>query len=137
MLSNLSERLPPPLAKDVRDELRSEADREGRNIGARFQVIVNAINLIHRFNQKPFFGKETYDAGKGSIKQLDSFYWGIALGYRLDQSNTIAQIGSPSEAGWTWSDANAHAASIRQVLSIYQEGITPSYVELPLKSSNE
>ena len=99
--------------------------------------VVNAINLIHRFNQKPFFAKETYESANGSAKQLDSFYFGIAVGFRIDPTNAIVQIGSPSESDWVWSDAKDHAESIRQVLSIHRGETTPSYVELPLKSSND
>jgi len=137
MLLKLTERLPPPLASDVVDELGLELDRQRKNIGARFQVIVNAINLIHRFNQKPFFAKETYESANGSAKQLESFYLGIAVGYRIDPTNSIVQIGGPSESEWVWSDAQEHAESIRQILSIHQGETTPIYVELPLKSLND
>lgn len=139
MLLGLCQRLPPPLAKDIEDELGDAVMRDKRNIGARFQAIVSAINQIHRFNQKPFFTKEAYQAANGTAKQLDALYWGIAAGYRIDPSNSIAQIGSPKEDGWTWSDASTHAQSIREVLDIHQGNLTPTYINLPLQrqSSND
>jgi len=136
-LLKLAKRLPTPLAADIHEKLGDASARESKNIGARFQAIISAINLIHRFNQKPFFAKEIYESGPGTDKQLDTLYWGIAIGYRVDPSNSIAQIGRPLQDAWVWSDASSYAENIRRLIHIHQLGETPSYVELPLQCTDE
>jgi|GEM_PF-6649413 len=137
MLLDLALRLPKPLAVQVQDELGTDAARDSKVIGARFQAIVNGLNLIHRFNHKPFFGKEAYRPDSGQAKQLDVLYWGIGIGYRIDPSDSMAQIGTPGENEWIWFDATAHTQNIRQVFNIHEAAETPIYVQLPLQSSNE
>lgn len=137
LLLDLAPRLPQPLAVQVQDELDDAKARDSKIIGARFQAIVNALNLIHRFNQKPFFGKEDYQPDTGPAKQLDVLYWGIGIGYRIDPSDSIAQIGTPGEHGWMWFDATSHTQNIRQVFNIHEADETPVYVQLPLQSSND
>ena len=137
LLLDLALRLPPPLATQVQEELGVVAIRDSKNIGARFQAIVTSLNLIHRFNQKPYYTKEAYQPDSGSAKQLDVLYWGIGIGYRIDPTDSIAQIGSPGENGWMWFDASAHMQNIRQVFNIHEAEETPTYVQLPLQSSDD
>ena len=132
LLLQLTPRLPAPLSAQVKDELGEGVDREAKNIGARYQSLVSALNLVHRFNQKPFFTKESYEA-----KQLDTMYWGIALGYRIDPSNTIAQVGWPGDDAWIWENANEHLDRIRQAFSVHEGLEIPSFIQLPLRSSHE
>jgi len=136
LLLKLTPRLPDPLSTQVKDELGEAPDREAKNIGARYQSLVSALNLVHRFNQKPFFTKESYEGGDGA-KQLDTLYWGIASGYRIDPSNTIAQVGHPGDDAWVWEDANEHLAGIRQAFSIHEGVEIPTFIQLPLRSSHE
>ncbi len=136
MLLDLALRLPAPLSSQVVDELGGEADREAKNIGARYQSVVSALNLVHRFNQKPFFTKESFEGGDGA-KQLDTLYWGIALGYGIDPSNTIAQVGMPSDDAWVWENANEHLETIRQAFSVHEGLEIPTFIQLPLRSSND
>ena len=97
---------------------------------------MSALNLVHRFNQKPYFTKESFEGGDGA-KQLDTLYWGIALGYRIDPSNTIAQVGRPTGDAWVWENANEHLASIRQAFSVHEGLEIPAFIQLPLRSSHE
>ena len=137
MLLGLAPRLPAPLTSQVQDGLGEKVEREAKTIGARYQSIVTALNLVHRFNQKPLFTKESYETADGTAKQMDTLYWGIALGYRIDPSNTIAQVGRPGEDAWVWENADEHLQNIRQAFSIHEGLEIPTFIQLPLSSSHE
>lgn len=129
--------LPPPLISEVNDELGPLELREKQSTGTRFRAIMQAINLIHRFNKEPFFYKDSYSIDGDTTKQLDTLFFGLAIGYRIDPSGSIAQVGRPAESGWRWEDANVHAHHIQRVMNIYKKTEMPTYVELPLSSSHD
>ena len=137
LLLKLAPRLPAPLSAQVEDELGVEVDRESKSISSRYQSLVSALNVVHRFNQKPLFTKESFEGADGTAKQLDTLYWGIAVGYRIDPANTIAQVGRPGSDTWVWNDANEHLESIRQAFSVHEGVEIPSFIQLPLSSSHE
>ncbi len=128
-------RLPAPLREHVRplsQQIPVNADETGLRIATRFGNISGILQEVNKFNNDIAVYSETIDLADGTDVEVTTLYVGVAHGYYVNKSGTIAGIGRGTENGWEWVQTNDASAKIMEAVAIVQSEKPASFVSLPV-----
>lgn len=90
--------------KDLKDA------EEGKEIGAKLNLVVSVLGELESFNQKMWTVSETHKVGDKDYI-MTTVYLGLGAAYSADEKATVALVGRPSPAGWIFSEIEDPSAA--------------------------
>lgn len=102
------------------------------SLGERFQNVIGVLNEVNKFQRDVTVASEIRALSDGSRVEVQALYLGLGQGYYVTIDGSAAGVGAPSDEGWSWTQANELAPSVRQAISILQNESVPAYVPLPV-----
>lgn len=72
----------------------------------------------------------------GARREVSILYMGMAQAWYVDVHGKYGGYGTPSDAGWIWTENNAIAPQVRAAIDIQTRRATPAFVTLPLAKGN-
>lgn len=134
-LRSLYPKLPPPLQQQLAghlNKLAPAADGGAASVATRTQSIVSSLTAIERFSNTLTLVRETQPGpGSGEVS-AQVLYWGLAVGYGVDQANGRAWIVEPGSSGWVWSEKPEIYDQVLTLIASYQrDAEDPQLVFLP------
>jgi hypothetical protein len=91
-------------------------------------AVLQAANLFHHgvnLEKQKF----TID---GKTREFQVLYYGLSVGYFVNEASTTAGYGLPGAKGWEWTQNNDLADKIRQAVTIREKRAMAAFIELPL-----
>ncbi len=129
-------RVPEPIrvrVKPLSQRLPENSQESQLSMGERFQNVIGVLNEINKFNGEVTLASEVRELPDGSSVEVTALYIGIAHGFYVNATGTIAGVGSGSGTGWTWTPANESADRIAGAIAILKNEKAASFVKLPLR----
>lgn len=68
----------------------------------------------------------------GKTREFQVLYYGLSVGYFVNEASTTAGYGLPGANGWKWTQDNDLADKIRQAVTIREKRAMAAFIELPL-----
>lgn len=91
-------------------------------------AVLQAANLFH---QGVNLEKQKFTID-GKTREFQVLYYGLSVGYFVNQASTTAGYGLPGVKGWEWTQDNDLADEVRQAVTIRNKRAMATFVELPL-----
>jgi len=142
LITTLEERtkqLLPRLPEPIRERVKPLSQRfpddpatSTTSIGERFQNVVGVLNEINKFNGEITLASEVRQLPDGTSSEVTALYLGIAQGYYVNASGTIAGVGTGTGDAWGWTPANEAAPRIAEAIAILKNEQVASFVKLPI-----
>jgi septal ring factor EnvC (AmiA/AmiB activator) len=126
--------LPPPLkaaTQPLVDRLPADSAATKAVATERLQTVVSLLNEIDKFHNTLTIANEKQPNAKGELISVDVIYVGLATAYFVDASGTVAGIGSPGDAGWTWQLKPEIGPLVRDSIAMYRSQKPAAFVGLP------
>lgn len=133
---SLLRRLPGPIlevVKPISQRIPPNPNDTKLTLWERFFNVVGVLNEIDGFNQKIHMTTEVRTLSDDVSVEVTAIYVGIGQGYYANAQGTIAGIGSASEEGWTWTEANEAGPAVLRVIAILKGEEIAQFVRLPVK----
>jgi hypothetical protein len=133
-IGRLAPQLPAPLQDLLKKEIaRIPADPANTRMLAaeRVQTLVGLLNEIDKFNNALNVFSERRKNAKGEDVAVETVYVGLGAAYFVNDSGDFAGIGAPGAGGWEWTLKPELAPAVREVVKIYRNEHTASFVALP------
>jgi hypothetical protein len=124
----------------IRDHERyvGSDDKEGVSLNKRLNTMLTILAEAERFNQavQTFSGRSM--AVDGERLLLDVVYFGLSLGYAVDEQGTVAFQLIPTALGWTDQrlKPGADTKAVRQLLDVAQRKGEARLVQVPLRMND-
>ncbi|RME91656.1 MAG: DUF3450 family protein [Verrucomicrobia bacterium] len=142
-LRQLTPTLPEPLRRSVEPLLarlgqkNAAASPKGGTAEAfspiqRLQAVVTLLNEIEKFNATVTLNSELRPGPEGGQIKVQVLYFGLGRAWYVGASGQVAGVGTPGKEGWQWESRPELAASIRQLIAIYEEKQPAVLVALPV-----
>lgn len=135
-LNSLAPQLPDPLRAEVTSllaKVKPAPDKPKVTPSTRVQTLVSVLAAIDKFNNSLTVANSTRPDPNGGEVSVRVLYWGLAAGFALDRANQRAWTVSPTEEGWTWSEANQAYLQIADLFQLYESDVQdPRLVLLPM-----
>jgi len=131
----LLERVPVPLREHVKplsQQIPEDSGQTELRIATRFGNISGILQEVNKFNNEISVHSETLDHEDGESISVTTLYVGIAHGYYVNSSGSIAGVGRGTAEGWTWTEANEAAVKIAEAVAIVRNEKPASFVQLPV-----
>lgn len=133
-LRGFSRQLPEPLQESIEPLLdRMPAMAAGTTLGLpeRVQTLVATLNEIDRFNRTVTPYQTVRPDGQGRSREMRGLYWGLAGGYAVDRTGTVAEVAFPGEDGWEWRSDSVIAAAVKDALAVETRELPGMFIVLP------
>jgi hypothetical protein len=133
---DLMKRLPKPIQDHVKllsQRLPEDPKETKLSVSERFQNVVGILNEVDKFNRDITMNTEVRTLDDGRSVEVTALYIGIAQGYYASADRTIAGVGSVTEQGWAWEEANQSATQIADAIAILKNEKVASFVHLPVE----
>ena len=134
-IKTLEALLPPPLQEELQPLFKSLPEDPKASklaIGQRIQPIVAILTQVQKFNQVVTLVEGFREFEAGSTVQTEIVYFGLGIGFYVDQANEHAGVGQPGAEGWQWKDDDALAETVRSFIDICRGTKQAHYVEVPV-----
>lgn len=132
----LTPRFPQPLQQKLEPlvvRIPRDASETKIPLGQRLQNLLGILTQAEKFNKTATFVGEMREMSNGQKVQVNTVYWGLAFAFYADNAGTRAGVGTPSEAGWEWTEKNENASDIKRFIDIYQRTVDDiAFVSLPV-----
>ena len=115
--------LPEPLIEKIKPLVRRLPDNPKRtdsSLGQRVQNIVGILSQTDKFNTTITASSEARELENGSIVQVTTLYWGLGIGYYVDESGKYAGIRIPAKDNWEWKEIKGVGSEIKRLVDIYE-----------------
>lgn len=127
---------PTPLRAKVEEAvIRLEESEAGRPLQHRTRDVLLIMQAYQAFNNNI-----TLDADvrliDGEKREIEILYLGMTQAWFVDRSGKYAGYGLPSPDGWTFVEAPALAAPVRQAIEIQTRQAPPAFISLPIANGN-
>jgi septal ring factor EnvC (AmiA/AmiB activator) len=97
----------------------------------RIQILTAVMGEINHLENQVHCVKELIEIN-GQRRAMDVVYLGLARGFAVSDDNSTAAVGMPFPAGWRWQATPNHASTIRKMVDIAKNNITPQLVSIRL-----
>lgn len=128
-------RLPDPLREKVRPiatMIPEDSENAELALSKRYLNVTFVLNEIDKFNREITQRSEIRDRPDGSQVEVTAVYVGLAQGFYLGRDATLAGIGRPGPDGWVWTEDDAAAPAIAELVGILNNSKPAAYVGLPV-----
>jgi septal ring factor EnvC (AmiA/AmiB activator) len=135
-LRQLLSRLPDPIRQRVKplsQRLPDKTKEVKLSLSERFQNVVGILNEIDKFNREISTTSEVRSVADGSSVEVTALYIGIGYGYYASADGKYAGIGTVSDQGWIWKQANEAAPQIADAIAILKNEKVATFVQLPVE----
>lgn len=126
--------LPPPLkaaTQPLIDRLPADPAATKAVATERLQTVVSLLNEVDKFHNTLTIANEKQPNAKGELISVDVVYVGLAAAYFVDATGSVAGIGSPGDAGWTWQLKPEIGPIVRDSIAMYRSQKPAAFVGLP------
>jgi hypothetical protein len=100
-------------------------------VSERAQIVISILSAIDQFNGTATLTHHLRTDEQGVERDVEVLYWGLAMGYAVDQTAQQAWLLIPDTAGWNWKAAPEAASGIRELIEIHKRKRSPGLVSLP------
>ncbi|MBN1256989.1 MAG: DUF3450 family protein [Planctomycetes bacterium] len=132
----LLKKLPDPICERVKplsQRIPDKPEETKLSLSERFQNVIGILNEVNKFNREITVTSEVRTLTDGSSAEVTALYIGIGQGYYVSGNSKVAGVGSASEEGWSWTEANAAAPQIAEAIAILKNEKVAAYVKLPVE----
>lgn len=127
---------PTPLRAKVQEAVvRLEESEAGRPLQHRTRDVLLIMQAYQAFNNNITLDADVRPID-GKKREIEILYLGMTQAWFVDQSGKYAGYGLPSPDGWTWVDAPALAAPVRQAIEIQTRQAPPDFISLPITNGS-
>lgn len=126
-------RLPDPIRGEVESlalKLSPNGDEQPASVAGRMQSLISILTMIDQFNNSLTLTHQIREGSNGDAFDTRVLYWGLSIGFAVDARGELAWRLVPDTDGWLWEDASDEAASIKELLDVYEKDRRPSLVSL-------
>lgn len=102
----------------------------------RAQTVAALYTQIELLQSRFHATHETLDV-RGARRRVDVLYVGLARAFAVSQGNDWAAVGTPSDAGWSWTPSVGDALAVRRAIDVLNRRETAQMVALPLQVAGE
>lgn len=114
----------------------SQEEADKLPITKRAQTVAALYTQLETMQNRIHATQETLDI-KGTRRQVDAIYIGLARAFAVSPTNDWVAVGTPGEAGWTWQENGASAAAVRSAISVFNRKQTAQVITLPMQAMQE
>ncbi len=114
-------------------ETSDESKTTKLTLSERFQNVVGILNEFNKFHREIAVTSEVRTLADDTSAEVTVFYIGFGHAYYTGSKGKIAGIGTVSDDGWAWKQANEAASDIDQAIAIYKNEQVASFVKLPVQ----
>ena len=135
-IKNLLFKLPAPIRDRIKPltQRLPEKDKALKiTVAERFQNIIGILNEIDKFNREISVTSEVRTLKTGKSIEVTALYLGIGQGYYCSADGTLSGIGTVTDEGWQWIEANAFAGQISDAIAILKNEKVATFVNLPVE----
>ncbi|MCB9896917.1 MAG: DUF3450 family protein [Planctomycetes bacterium] len=128
-------RLPDPIVEKVKpltQQLPGDDGDSKLSLSQRFQNVIGILNEVDKFNRAITVTSEVRSFDDGTAAEVTALYVGIGQGYYASVNGRVAGYGTATDAGWTWTPADALAPAVLRAVSILQSEEVADFVSLPV-----
>lgn len=129
--------LPPPVQEKIQPLFQRVPDdpKSTRiSVAERLQNVLGIMNEVNKANGEISLASEVRTLSDGRPAEVKTVYLGLGQAYYLSTKGE-AGVGRPSPEGWVWTQVDALAPTILQVVEILEGKAQPKFVSLPVKIS--
>lgn len=101
------------------------------SVSERVQTVISILSAVDQFSGTVTLTHHLRRDEAGVERDVEVLYWGLAMGYAVNQTAEQAWLLLPSSEGWTWQAAHAVAPGIRDLIEIHKRKRSPGLVSLP------
>lgn len=127
----------PPALRDTLAELLARLPADGAAAGAgaaqRVQAVVALYAQIEELGRGSHVVKEVLADERGTRREMDVLYLGLARGYAVSPDMAWAAVGTPGPGGWSWHPRPDLAPRVRRAIDVQQEQLAAELVALPIQ----
>ncbi len=125
--------VPEPLFQQLPSELQAFGTSKGAEVlrAQRAQRLVAFLSTIESMQNRFHAVQQTLETDAGR-RQVEVLYMGLARGFAVSPGNDWAAVGTPGDAGWTWTSEGLNPVAVRQLLDVYHRRQTAMLVPVPV-----
>lgn len=132
-VSNLRDRLPPPLAQQWQSMLQ-ETDLTQASEGDKLALLLSLFNKLNEFDQRVAFVQSTIITPDQQEKLVKQLYLGIARGWYISLDGQEVFEGIATDQGWIWQENKAlDPAKISSAIAMIEQQGEAAFVRLPMQ----
>ncbi len=135
-IKRLIRRLPDPIRERIKplsQRIPEKPDQTKLSVSERFQNIVGILNEVDKFNRDITVTSEVRNFPDGSSVEVAALYIGIGQAYYVGAKGAVAGIGLATDQGWAWKPNNQAAPQIAELIAIFKNETTASFVRVPVE----
>jgi hypothetical protein len=128
--------LPTPLVNRIKPLIRRLPDDPANtklSLGERVQNIVGILSQADKFNTTITQTSESRELDSGTVVEVRTLYWGLAMAYYVDAAGEYAGIGFLGKDGWEWPQIDGAGPQIKKRLDAYEGSEEIQFVEVPAR----
>ena len=130
---NFKPYIPKPLYPSVKKDFENISKVKNRNdIIDRLRKLVSLYLKIETMEHETHIVREIFTIKNGSKVEMQVLYIGLSQAFAVSSDGENAQIGKPSNNGWTWVDKSNMASEIQNAIMVYSREVSPEIVNLPI-----
>ena len=134
-LQSLFTFLPSPLANRLlpfREKLNSEDKDLVLSLVQRVETTVSLLQAIHLFHRTVCLERQEFTLDEEESREFLVLYFGLGCAYFVNESETIAGYGIPSDTGWKWTRKDDLAVEISTGVDMVKNRTMPRFLTLPV-----
>lgn len=116
---------------DLKVALALPDDKIEENVTKRLLNIITLLNEAEKFQQTVHVRPELHKDKSGREFNMRVIYFGLAMGYAVNDDGTLALSGRPSDQGWVFEETPTLAIDIKQLLASTTGDTEAAFIQLP------
>ncbi|MFP4674242.1 MAG: DUF3450 family protein [Opitutales bacterium] len=135
-LKKIARAFPEPFRQEIKPMLRripEDPDATEADLGGRVRNILAILAQAEKFNSSFTRTSESHESEDGTLVEVRTLYWGLAMAYYVDASGTRAGIGHPGKDGWEWSEVEGAGPAIERLLEVSEGDGAIEFIEVPAR----
>lgn len=128
----------PPALREPLAELQSRLPADNAaaakaGTAQRVQTVVALYAQIEELGRGTHVVKEILADERGTRREMDVLYLGLARAYAVSPDQAWAAVGTPAAGGWAWAPQPDLAPRVRRAIDVQQEQVAAELVALPIQ----
>ena len=133
-INKISGFIPSPLKTRLSPFFEKINTQRGKNYSLRdrLDAAVSILQSIHLFNREVHLERQEFSLDEGKSREFRVLYFGLSVAYFVNESESVAGWGQPSEKGWIWTRKDGIAKEISSGVAILENRALPRFLKLPI-----
>lgn len=134
---SLIEKLPDPLVGELSQLITRLPDPDSESrlaLSQRLLTVVGILNRIDKFNTAITVTTEIRGIGERNV-EVKTLYFGLAGAYFASANGDYAGYGSAGDDGWNWTEDEAIAGNVVNLIKTYEGTREATFVQLPVQAN--